>query len=145
MNWRAARRRLLILAAMGGAALLLFFHSPHEKGSYPPCPFNFATGLHCPGCGSLRGTYALIHDHDLAQAFAYNPLAVVMLPLIVAWLVWGVVVDLRSKGRPRGVRPWVLYTLLGVIVTYWVVRNIPVEPFTYLAPHKLEAAAPEDS
>ena len=36
---------------------------------------------------------------------------------------------------PRPFLPaWVIWSLLGVIVAYWVLRNVPVYPLSVLAP-----------
>ena len=69
MNRSPTIRRLLLLAALGVTAMLLCLRSPHQPGHYPPCPVAALTGLHCPGCGTLRGLHALLHG-DLLQAFA---------------------------------------------------------------------------
>jgi hypothetical protein len=33
---------------------------------------------------------------------------------------------------------WGTKALLWLFLAYWVARNVPCEPFTWLAPHKLE-------
>jgi hypothetical protein len=33
---------------------------------------------------------------------------------------------------------WGTKVVLWLIITYWIVRNIPYEPLTLLAPHRLE-------
>ena len=62
----------------GGAATvgLLWARDPNAAGSYGYCPLRALTGLDCPFCGGLRGTYALMHG-DVAAALDHN----VMLPL----------------------------------------------------------------
>ncbi len=134
---RPLLRRLVLLSALGGVAVLLCVRSPHQPGSYPPCPFYALTGLYCPGCGTLRSLHALLQG-DVLQALAYNSLAIVLLPFVIGSLVWGIVVELR---RPReAVRPWPawpLRVLLGLILVYWILRNVPLAPFDVLAPHPL--------
>jgi hypothetical protein len=95
------------------------------------------TGLHCPGCGGTRAVYALLHG-DILQAAAYNLYFVLALPLLVPWGAYGVWAAVRGKlfGLPR-MRPW-LYTLIWVsVIAFFVLRNLPFSPFTWLAPHKL--------
>jgi hypothetical protein len=94
--------------------------------------------LHCPGCGSLRGLHALLHG-EIRQALAYNALAILAFPLIVAWILWGVLADLR--GRPIRSRPlpvWVYWVGVSILLAYWVLRNVPAPPFDQLAPHRIE-------
>ena len=74
--------RILIVAGAAIAALAgavyLYFHNPH---SYPlPCVFYSLTGFYCPGCGAGRASYSLLHGRFL-DAFCYNPVMTVLLPL----------------------------------------------------------------
>jgi hypothetical protein len=129
----------VVVAALGlaGGVALLYVATPGPGSFYPPCLFRTATGLHCPGCGSTRCLHALVHG-DLAQAVAYNPLLLFALPFLTVWA-------LRAgyeawTGRVvRAYRPpsWCLYALVGLVVAFWVLRNVPLDPFTHLAPHVL--------
>ena len=106
------------------AAAALFFFNPAESACFPPCPLHRLTGLHCPGCGSLRALHALLHA-DLAGAMRMNPLMVLSIPVLAAWLV-----------RPAWARgPAPAWASFAVLVTYGIVRNIPAWPFVLLAPH----------
>jgi len=127
--------RALILAGLVlPVGALLFRVDPGRSSLYPRCPFHDLTGLHCPGCGSLRALHQLLHGRPLA-ALDLNPLLVLSLPILGHAALGGV--GLRWRGRPlprlewpaRGVR-W----LLGLILLFWLLRNLPVEPFRCLAP-----------
>ena len=60
-------------------AFYLYHHNPH---SYPlPCIFYMMTGLYCPGCGAGRACYSILHLR-FKDAFCYNPLMTILLPLI---------------------------------------------------------------
>ena len=69
--------------AVGCGAMLvaLYVWEPAASGLFPPCPFHALTGLHCPGCGSLRAVHQLLHG-ELWAAFRLNPLMVLSLPLL---------------------------------------------------------------
>jgi hypothetical protein len=104
---------------------------PNLAGHYPTCPFLAITGWYCPGCGALRAVHALAHG-DLVTAMARNPLAVVAAGyFVVTWVLW---FDRTLTGRPRRwlAPPWVLYGVLGAILTFWVLRNVP--GWTWLSP-----------
>ena len=90
---------------------------------YPPCPFRYATGLLCPGCGTLRGLHQLLHGHPLA-AFRLNPLMVLSLPPL-AWVALATV-RARLWGRPRRrVRsPWLAWAVLAVVLAHGILRNL---------------------
>lgn len=104
---------------------------PNEPGHYPTCPWLALTDTYCPGCGSLRAVHALAHG-DVGTAMARNPLAV----LTFAWLaVWFAVWTTRmwtGRQRTRMAPAWVLHSILGVVVGYWVLRNVP--GWTWLSP-----------
>jgi hypothetical protein len=112
----------LALITIGVAILFLF--DPVRTSVYPPCPFHWLTGLNCPGCGSMRALHQLVHGH-LAAALGCNPLTVFLLPLLCVLLV---------KGGQAFVKPVWIWTLLGAIIAFGVLRNIPLHPFTLLAP-----------
>ena len=104
---------------------------PNVAGHYPPCPFLAITGWYCPGCGALRAVHALAHG-DLMTALARNPFVVVALGCVV--VAWVLLLGRTVRGRP--VRwlapPWALYGVLGAILVFWVLRNVP--GWTWLSP-----------
>lgn len=130
-----ARRAVLLPLGVAVAALVTTGYvaavDPNTAGHYPTCPFLAVTGWYCPGCGALRAVHALAHG-DLTTALARNPLAVVVAGyLMVAWVLW-----LRRTASGRPVRwlapPQVLYGVLGAIVVFGVLRNVP--GWTWLSP-----------
>ncbi|MFI7612968.1 DUF2752 domain-containing protein [Nonomuraea terrae] len=131
----AARLRPLLapLAVAAGTGALFAFVGvidPNEPGHYPTCPFLALTGLYCPGCGTLRTIHALAHLDPVA-ALGLNPLTVVMIPFLVFW--WGRWAAHAWKGRPVPLpHPAWLWAFIGVVMVYWVVRNLPFGAF--LAP-----------
>ena len=76
---------------VGGLAFAVVLHvaDPSEGTSFPVCPFYAATGLYCPGCGTLRCLHALLHA-DLRSAIDFNLMTVLLVPMLVAvWLSVG--------------------------------------------------------
>jgi hypothetical protein len=130
-RWIALSAAALALCA-GGACLFVF--NPAGSGMYPPCPFHALTGLDCPGCGTLRALHQLLHG-NVKGAFFYNPLAVLLLPpTAYGLLVQGCqFVGIRQPPTVFIPARWI-WALLGVILAYWVLRNIPAYPFSLLAP-----------
>lgn len=118
------------IVALGGCAVLAVV-DPNQPGRYPLCPFRAVTGLDCPGCGTLRAIHALTGG-DLARAAEHNLLTVVLLPVLtVAWLRW--LGASLGRGRSWALPPAVTYGIVGVIAAFWIVRNLPWTPFTWLA------------
>jgi hypothetical protein len=139
------RRRLLLVMALLVPPLLVVVYCfpPGETRWYPPCLLHAATGLHCIGCGGTRCVYALMHG-DLRQALAYHFLAPLVLPFFLVWVAQHAVATLRGRPAPKA---WLgrraLWVLGVVVLVFGIVRNIPVEPCSELAPHKLAPPAEE--
>ena len=130
-RWQLAA--LVLAASFGLSALLLI--DPANSSFFPPCPFHALTGLHCPGCGTLRALHQLL-EGNLRTAFLLNPLMVSFLPLIAYGFLSALVRALSGRNVPGVFVPAVwIWTLLGVIILFWIARNIPVYPFSLLAPH----------
>ena len=118
----------LVAAAGLGLVSLLALVDPSEPGHYPLCPFRAITGLDCPGCGTLRATHELATGNPVA-ALDQNLLAVLVLPILVlAWFGWARR-SWRGEPRPAPHAPWVPYTVLVVVLGWWLVRNLPGVPF----------------
>lgn len=136
-SFAAAGERLgaaaCVLAAVGALGFLYLFN-PSTSTLYPACPFLYFTGCYCPGCGSLRAIHQLTRGH-LAAAFGLNPLMVLTLPFVAYSFASYAV--LAVAGRPLRtffIRSAFIWSLLGLILAYWVLRNVPVYPFSLLAP-----------
>ncbi len=89
-------------------------------------------GIDCPGCGTLRMLYSLLHG-DLVAAVQFNALALAALLLLVgAYAVWiyGRVVGRQVLKWPD-VR-WAAPVALVLVSVWFVVRNLPFGPFTAL-------------
>jgi hypothetical protein len=127
-------KSLALLAVVCIVAAVLYLFSPYDSGVYAPCPFNALTDLYCPGCGTLRGLYELLHGR-IGSAFGLNPLMVLLLPFMAFSFITYVVAGM--KGRP--VRKFfipsgLIWALLGIVLLFWILRNLPYYPFTLLAP-----------
>ena len=120
------------MSALGIAVLYVI--DPRVPGNYPVCPFLSLTGCYCPGCGTLRAMYQLMHA-DVVGALSYNPLTVLSLPFIIYSFTTSALRKVHAPApRPAFMHPRWIWVLLVGIVLFWVLRNVPVAPFTALAP-----------
>ena len=88
--------------------------------------------MQCPGCGSTRAFYQLLHLHPIA-AFKLNPLMVLTLPFIV----YGFLGFTRSAlmGQPQRrvfIPPIYLWAWLVLLIFFWIFRNTPVVSVRFL-------------
>ena len=130
MQNRYIKFSIFIIAA--GAILLLYFFVEPKNGILPKCFFHELTGLYCPGCGVQRSFHALLNGHILT-AIDYNLLFILFLPLIIYFILVFVL------GKKHSVssfiyKPVFSFTVVIVVVSFWVFRNIPYTPFSWLAP-----------
>jgi hypothetical protein len=114
-----------VVAALAGCACAaIWIGDPTQPGSMlPACPTKALLGIDCPGCGSLRMLYSLMHG-NLPAALRINAIG-----LLGVW-TYG-----RISGRR--VRSWQNYRwsamIALVVVTVWfIIRNLPFQPFASL-------------
>jgi len=78
--------------------------------------------------------HALLHG-DFLQAWAMNPLTVILLPFLIYGLMSEALIGMRGRGLPQPpFSAGQIRVLFAVIVLFGVVRNLPVQPFALLAP-----------
>jgi hypothetical protein len=121
----------IIWLGLGGIAIFLFLFNPASPSHqwFPKCPFRLITGWQCPGCGSTRACYQLLHLHPVA-AFKLNPLMVMALPFIVYGFLGFTRSAISGKPQRRLFIPSIyLWAWLVVLVFFWVFRNTPWYPF----------------
>lgn len=117
------------IAQMGAALALaaqavVYRFPPGAYGFYPACPI--ATWLHveCPGCGSTRALYALLHL-NLAESVAWNPLLPGLFFVVMTWAAAQYLVA-TWRGRffrwaPTQLTYWAAAT---AAMAFCVVRNL---------------------
>jgi len=116
-------------------SLLYFFYPATDKSFYPKCIFHELTGFYCPGCGSQRAASALLHG-QLLKAVDLNILFVLFVPLILYSgfvFTWNIFHE-RKMQQAIFYSPVFIRILLAVIIIFWIMRNIRIAPFNWLAP-----------
>ncbi|WP_222598234.1 DUF2752 domain-containing protein [Lentzea tibetensis] len=114
---------ITLAAAAAGCGVLLFVNPNNPDSLLPRCPFNWLTGWDCPACGSTRMVHALLHG-DFAAAWDFNAVMLVAgLPMLAwLWLRWA---NAARKGeKPRPVPRRLGSVVLGVGLTWMLVRNL---------------------
>jgi hypothetical protein len=123
-----------VVALAAGGLSVIYLLDPGSSDIYPPCPFLALTGFYCPGCGTLRALHQLTIGHPVA-ALDLNPLMVLLLPFVAYFLASHAMLAATGRSLKKiFVRPELIWALLGVVLVYWLLRNIPAYPLTLLAP-----------
>lgn len=122
------------LSVFAVGCFIVGFFNPTTAGFFPACPLLTMTGYACPGCGLTRGFHALFHG-DILTAISYNAL----IPIYCIIFSYAVVYLLSMIFRGRGlwlnfVTPKPLFAFLIISLMFGILRNIPVEPFTFFYP-----------
>lgn len=122
-----------VAAVVTVAAAFIWWADPTTPGGViPECPTKFFLHFDCPGCGSCRMVYSVLHG-DLGGALHYNAVGLAGLTVLgygYARWTWG---RLRNVAVvPWHARRYAPHVVLIVVLAWSVVRNIPVEPFTGL-------------
>ena len=118
-------RALLVSLVVLVAAIAAYCLRSLGPGWMPKCIFRSATGLECPGCGMTRGTYALLNGR-IVEAFAFNPVGMVLLPLALVALGIEVLGWVRGKPMPFRLNPgrWGATVIAVVVIGWFVWRNV---------------------
>lgn len=137
---RLIRGTIFVLLIIGGSALAygIAAYPPNDQSFYPRCQLHSLTGLHCPGCGLTRSVHSLLNGH-LEQAIAWNPLALILVPLLGFLLLRSLLSWAWEKPIPSTIRypAWTAAVIGTVLVLFGILRNLPIEPFSRLAPHEI--------
>jgi hypothetical protein len=116
----------ILLFLLSWMAYLFFFNPESADGIYPKCIVKATTGLDCPGCGSSRCAYDIVHL-DFWAAFKHNPLAFIAIPSLIIYAVGGIfnVNFERLFGFiPDKFRSNFSSILLVVVVIFTLLRNV---------------------
>ncbi len=126
-RWRRLLAPGAAAAGLVAAGALLYAVDPNEPGHYPVCPTRLLFGMDCAGCGTLRGTHALLHG-DIAGAADHNVLLLVMVPFLLVlggrWVAraWrGERPAVTAEQFRRGNRQMIIALVL--VLAFGLVRN----------------------
>ena len=111
---------LMILAAF--FAIFLYAYFDPETTPFPKCPFYWATGLKCPGCGSQRALHQLLHLR-FGAAFQYNACLVLLIPILLFLLVAEKLRARFPKLYSVSRNPVFSWSMLAIIFLWWILRN----------------------
>lgn len=128
------------LPAVGVLIAWIFWnYNPSDSASsmfFLFCPFNRLTGLYCPGCGMTRAAHELIH-FNILNGIRDNALIVLVIGPAIAYCIFREYVNYILDRKILPVPPvanWMIIVLVTLIISFTILRNIPMTPFIYLTP-----------
>ena len=135
MNSKKLLTFTLSASVLGAVFILYYSFNPSDHSFFLSCPFKYATGYSCPGCGSQRAIHQLAHG-NLGSAFGFNPLMVLSIPLVLYGLgtkAWNYLysTDYRVK---LFYSIFFIYTYFIIVLLFWILRNLPIGTFNHLSP-----------
>lgn len=87
------------------------------------CPFKFATGISCPGCGMTRAFLA-IAEADFISAFHHNPFSI---PFFILTVLSALNVRISF---PEKTKAYFYTASLIIVLLWWVWARLVPEVFT---------------
>lgn len=112
-------------------SIMLLAIAPWLSERMPSCLFHEKTGLFCPGCGATRSALDLSNG-DWFGAMRNNVLFVSSLGLSGVWILVSAVSEKFPEVKKLRVfrfRLWFLWWILATLITFTLLRNIPVMDF----------------
>lgn len=126
---------VLIVVSFAGAAAAVLLTNPTNNVGPSTCAFKLMTGFDCPGCGGTRAFYYAL-TFNIPEAARNHAMAVFAAPfmtwLFAQWSIPRMFPTVRWRLPYFIVTPRAMIWFVSIWGVYWVVRNLPWEPFTYL-------------
>lgn len=104
---------------------LFYSFNPESVSIFPKCPFLFATGYKCPGCGTQRAIHNMLHFRFM-DAIRHNVFIVFAIPYIFmgAYIEYFGGKDKHPKISEVLFGRWSAVVVLAIVIVYWIGRNL---------------------
>lgn len=123
----------LLLTTLFISIIAFLFYLKIYKGVKIVCVYHLLTHLYCPGCGLTRMLTAIM-NHNFYQAFRWNPLLFIVLPLlIVVYMVEIIIYIFKGSFTERFLH--ILCWIACLLVVYGIIRNLSL--FSWFMPTQI--------
>ena len=114
--------------------ILLYKYNPSiaDNSLYPSSLFRELTGFYCPGCGATRALHELLHG-NIQSALNLNPLLIIFMPYFI-YLFFNTYVFSNKVVIKNHLNNKNIAIIIIIFLIYGCIRNIPIYPFSWLAP-----------
>ncbi|MCF6279035.1 MAG: DUF2752 domain-containing protein [Flavobacteriaceae bacterium] len=121
------------LLFIGMIIAILYFYF-NRSTFFLKCPLYTTTGVYCPGCGSQRAFHSLLHL-NFKEVIQYNILFLAGIILgVYHYSIFAINFLFSKKFKSILSQKKAPIIILMLVIVFWFLRNIPVYPFTILAP-----------
>lgn len=120
--------KILIISIFLFFLILIYFFIDPQIQLMPKCPFYLLTGFYCPGCGSQRSLHEIFNFH-FVEAISFNIVMVATIPFVIIELFLKI-----FKFKSFLSYKYSAIIVLTIILLFFILRNLPFEPFKYLTP-----------
>lgn len=127
-------KKILMLLLLLVIAFFYFAINPNQVDFMLKCPLYNTTGVFCPGCGSQRAFHNLLHG-NFSAALQNN--LMLILGLIGLAYHYGIQISnhyFKTHFKSIFKNKKIVFFVISLLIIFWIVRNLPVYPFTLLAP-----------
>jgi hypothetical protein len=119
LRWTTGSLAAVVLATLA----VVYNFSPSQYAFYPRCLFYTTTHWLCPGCGSTRALYSLLHG-DWRGALHYNAMFTLLAPVLLAWSGYCFYHAMRYDRLPRVTVPRsVMVGMVAAVLLFTITRN----------------------
>lgn len=113
-------KKLFIILSLG----IVYYISFSFFNISVPCIFNKTTGLLCPACGITRMIAELL-NFNFKEAFSYNKLLFILLPIIVIVFVYEEIRYIKTGSRTqKKLSTIILWVICALLILFGIIRNI---------------------
>lgn len=110
----------------------VYFVPPTGEGVHISCMTKTIFGLNCMSCGLTRFVYFAMHG-DIVMALQYNIMGPILVVALLVFYFFFIRWSFTDKPFPK-IPLWFACVFLTFAVIYSLLRNLPFEPFKFLAP-----------
>ena len=123
---------VVLTIAIFSYLIYIYFVPPTEGGVHIKCVTKTLFNANCMSCGLTRFVYFAMHG-DFSTAFKYNILGPFLLFVLLTIYFYYMRWSFFDKPFPK-IPVWLVWAFFAFAVIYSVLRNLPYEPFKFLAP-----------